>query len=1385
MQIFNGIQWLSRHSRPYRALNGPSRHKRRKQCFTASVFAVPRNSLAPHSESLETRCLLTSTDVFRQVGADIVGAIGGDQLGQAIAISDDGNTVVISGQNSGQPGGHVRVLRFDGRQWAQIGADIANPGGDFFPGHSIAISSDGNSIALGAPYFTQSLGQSDIGRVRILSFDGSGWVQIGADITGVAQGDRSGLTIDMSAAGSIVAVGSPFAEDNGTILGHVRVFQLSGGAWLQVGQTIPGESAGDGSRQSVSLSGDGQTLAIGAPDNDANGINTGYTRVFRLASDTWALIGEAIEGNLGDEQAGSAVSLSTDGNTLALASRRDQTGASIGSVRVFQFDGLGWSQTGSSIDGEGYFVGAGQSVSLSDDGQVLAVSGFYEVHILRFDGSVWASIEPTVSEPSDGSANHPTVSISGDGQTVAIGGPADDSNGAGAGRVRVFRLDNSGMERPRVSLALSRQTIAEGDSNQITVTVTASEPVTGNRMVDLTLVGARISGADYSLSDDDPSAPGIQILIPDGSTSGAVSLTINDNSLDEADKTATLQISNPSPGIVIGTVPAQRLTITNDDNLPASVNQIGSTVFGEAALDLFGSRVALSADGSTFAAASVWNSDNGSHSGHVRVFRLAESGWQQIGSDIDGVGVGDQSGTAISLSQDGNVLAIGSPLNDANGVDAGQVRVFRYENADWVQIGASLNGDQPGDRAGSTVSLSADGQRLAFGIPLSNLGGTRSGQTRLLEFDGTDWQSLGSPIAGSESFAASGSAVSLSDDGSTVAIGQTNTTTDVRVFRFDGAAWNQLGSNIAAEAIRGTLAAQTLSLSFDGSVLAIGTERDNSVGTDAGQVRILQFDGSTWVQLGSAINGDDAFDSAGNSVSLSDDGRTVLIGSPYHLSPTGQARVFRFDGADWRRIGLDIDAEAQGEGVGTSVSLSGDGSLIAVGIPRASTFSEGFSPGGVRVYQILPFDEQTIELTTPDTYHIAVNSGVVAIRDSIGRVIASRMIGSEPVRIQGSSGDDRIHFDLASGTSTAGVLIIIDGGDGNDLIDARNSNDAVPLSGGIGQDTLLGSSGDDTLTGDDGDDSILGFAGNDLINGGLGNDTLRGGAHRDTLIGAAGNDMLRGNGSSGDVLSGGAGDDVLNGDAGSDQLVESGDTDFVLTDVALTGLGNDQILGIESARLSGGQSANRIDASGFSGPTVQVGYGGNDTLIGGPAADILRGSAGRDRLVGNAGNDLLYGQGTTGDSLDGGPGNDFLDGGNGNDLLIAAADSDFVLTGSLLTGDGRDIVRNIERAVLTGGGSANRIDASAFTGETTLSGLGGDDTIIGGSAHDVIRGAAGRDDLRGMAGDDWLFGQGSGGDVLDGGSGSDRLDDGAGGDRIISDGIDTIIEDALDTILTI
>ena len=85
--------------------------------------------------------------------------------------------------------------------------------------------------------------------------------------------------------------------------------------------------------------------------------------------------------------------------------------------------------------------------------------------------------------------------------------------------------------------------------------------------------------------------------------------------------------------------------------------------------------------------------------------------------DIDGEAQYDYLGQSVSLSSDGSVVAIGAHGNDGNGTSAGHVRVYQNTglNGDWTQVGADIDGEAAVDRSGRSVSMSSDGTRVAIG----------------------------------------------------------------------------------------------------------------------------------------------------------------------------------------------------------------------------------------------------------------------------------------------------------------------------------------------------------------------------------------------------------------------------------------------------------------------------------------------------------------------------------------------------------------------------------------------------------------------------------------------------------------------------------------------
>ena len=88
----------------------------------------------------------------------------------------------------------------------------------------------------------------------------------------------------MSADGQTVAIGAYLNDGNGSDAGHVRIYGWTDSAWIQVGADIDGEAGDDWSGRSVAMSAAGETVAIGAPQNDGNGSNSGHVRVYQLSS---------------------------------------------------------------------------------------------------------------------------------------------------------------------------------------------------------------------------------------------------------------------------------------------------------------------------------------------------------------------------------------------------------------------------------------------------------------------------------------------------------------------------------------------------------------------------------------------------------------------------------------------------------------------------------------------------------------------------------------------------------------------------------------------------------------------------------------------------------------------------------------------------------------------------------------------------------------------------------------------------------------------------------------------------------------------------------------------------------------------------------------------
>jgi hypothetical protein len=130
--------------------------------------------------------------------------------------------------------------------------------------------------------------------------------------------------------------------------------------------------------------------------------------------------------------------------------------------------------------------------------------------------------------------------------------------------------------------------------------------------------------------------------------------------------------------------------------------------------------------------------------------------------------------------------------------------------------------------------------------------------------------------------------------------------------------------------------------SGDGNIIAVGAPfADQGANADQGSADIFLRSGSKWIQQQKVTSSDGAaFDRFGWSLSISGDGKTMVVGAPYHKvsgkSEQGAAYVFARNGGQWtQQQELTASDGSVGDRFGCSVSISSDGNIIVIGAPFA------------------------------------------------------------------------------------------------------------------------------------------------------------------------------------------------------------------------------------------------------------------------------------------------------------------------------------------------------------------------------------------------------------------------------------------------------------------
>jgi photosystem II stability/assembly factor-like uncharacterized protein len=314
--------------------------------------------------------------------------------------------------------------------------------------------------------------------------------------------------------------------------------------------------------------------------------------------------------------------------------------------------------------------------------------------------------------------------------------------------------------------------------------------------------------------------------------------------------------------------------------------------------------------------------------------------FSQQGPKLVGTGaVGNAGqGTSVSLSADGNTAIVGGYLDNSN---AGAAWVWTRSGGVWTQQGTKLVGSGAigNPQQGVSASLSADGNTAIVGGPFDN---GSAGAAWVWTRSGGVWTQQGPKLVGSGAVGAAlqGQSVSLSADGNTAIVGgygDSGYAGAAWVWTRGGGVWTQQGTKLVGSGAVGTLPRQgaSVSLSGDGNTAIVGGIGGNGVD---GAAWVWTRSGGVWTQQGTKLVGSGAVGAAlqGQSVSLSGDGNTAIVGGDGDDNYAGAAWIWTRSGGVWTQQGTKLVGSGAVAGViavrqGASVSLSGDGNTAIVG----------------------------------------------------------------------------------------------------------------------------------------------------------------------------------------------------------------------------------------------------------------------------------------------------------------------------------------------------------------------------------------------------------------------------------------------------------------------
>lgn len=827
---------------------------------------------------------------------------------------------------------HSSDQTFNNTLWNQLGLDISNGPPLTNNNNKIAISNDGKVVAMA------SSSHSDISKGRVYVYELSynqasyNWNQLGLSseiIVGLSNNDEFGWDIALSSNGRVVAGSSIVSDASGINCGQVRLFELSNNVWRQKGLNINGPRANSESGYSISLAGNGNSIAIGAWKDSSNGSNIcGAVRVYDFSAsiNDWRQKGPTIFGISGTNE-GYSTALSLDGQTLACGNPSHNTSTSTNTT-------ITNTATGGTITTSGSFT----------------VHSFTTVGTSTFTPSFTGTVEVLIVAGGGG------------------GGRSLGGGGGGGGVIYIPSVNVSVDTNYEIIVGDGGASSTNGQNSSAFTSIAAGGGCGGEYRDINGKDGGCGGGAGTTESNLVYGGRGHTELVQAGITTGINIRGSNSNAIMHGFRGGNLTVARGGNWKAPGGGGAGAQGLDTDPLSPNDEGQYGASSGGQG--------ISYNILGTSY----FWAGGGGGGN-----WNAARAGWGALGGGGGGSGVvgGPGGGSALNSgsSGGGNTGGAGGANTGGGGgggaygnpggkggsgivvirylqqvtitttivnLNVGLVKIFSWSGTTWAPKGTIQGPDISNSYFGRSIKLSANGNAIVIGAPgytneyrippvyeynstamswqshrdnaiavygrdlavildasqnaranairnntLAYIGGRRrstssnnSGKTS------TDWEWVTGDVWNYENFAS----------------GEPNSTGEkaVHFWTSDGK-WNDINSASNYPAIYMYYKTRLLSI---------------------GQAYVYGYVGGTnWTQLGQTLVGISGGNEFGSSVAISNDGTIISVGTNDISLNRGYVNVYKYVDNYWRQISNTLNGKVLSFKTGLN-ALSGDGTTL-------------------------------------------------------------------------------------------------------------------------------------------------------------------------------------------------------------------------------------------------------------------------------------------------------------------------------------------------------------------------------------------------------------------------------------------------------------------------